>query len=119
MFATDMGAGELEFMAQEIAEQHPRFDAAFIRRAIDLERNVMKRDVLKCDVVSRVRHERPAHAPRLAPAGSARPQCGAGSRRSHGHCPTARSWLALRRRPPRALYPCSVARSARRRLHWD
>jgi hypothetical protein len=48
-----MGAGELEFMAQEIAEQHPRFDAAFIRPAVDVKR----------DVVSLVRHERPADAP--------------------------------------------------------
>ena len=37
VLAADMGAGEQQFVAQEIAQQHPGFDAALIRRAVDGE----------------------------------------------------------------------------------
>ena len=41
VFAADMGAGELQFVAQEIAEQHPGFDAAAISRAVDRQLDVV------------------------------------------------------------------------------
>ena len=36
VFAADVGAGEQQFVAQEIAQQHPGFDAAAMGRAVDL-----------------------------------------------------------------------------------
>ena len=54
VFAADMGAGKQQFVAQKIAEQHPRFDTAAIRRAVDRQ----------LDVVPLRLHGRSADAPR-------------------------------------------------------
>ena len=39
VFAADMGAGELQFVPQEIAEEQARLDTAGVRRAVDVDRD--------------------------------------------------------------------------------